>query len=140
MKAAIESTLTLETVAEHFEQWRSAKKKRERIPDHLWREAIDLLDRYGISHVIRTLRLNGSDLNKRRGITARTQRAKVTATKASRKAPAFVEIDPQAVAQASGRDTTASWLELQRPDGLCLRIHPSEGRELLALVDRFMGT
>lgn len=140
MKAAIESTVTLETVAEHFVQWRSRKKKRERIPEQLWREAIDLLEHYGISQVTRTLRLSGSDLNKRRRITTRSRRAKVSKTKDTRKDTAFVEFDPQAVSQALGRDTTASWLELQRPDGLRLRIHPREGSELLALVDRFMGT
>lgn len=140
MNAPIESTLTLETVGDHFEQWRSSKKKGERIPEQLWQEAIDLLDRYGISQVTRTLRLSGSDLNKRRGITARARRAKVTKTHDTRLDTAFVEIDPQAIAPSSQRNATASWLELQRPDGLCLRVHPSEGSELLALVDRFMGT
>ena len=139
MKAPIESTLTLETVAEHFEQWRSSKKKRERIPEQLWQEAIDLLNRYGISQVTRTLRLSGSDLNKRRGMTARARRAKLTKTKDTRRDTAFVEIDPQAVAQSSERNATTSWLELQRPDGLRLRIHPGERRELLTLVDCFMG-
>lgn len=139
MKAPIESTLTLETVAEHFEWWRSGKKKGDRIPDHLWQEAIDLLDRHGISQVTRTLRLSGSDLHRRRGNTTGARRAKVTKTKDTRKDTAFVEIDPQTVAQSTQHNATASWLELQRPDGLCLRIHPSEGSELLALVDRFMG-
>jgi hypothetical protein len=43
MKAPIESPLTLEAVAGHFEQWRRNKKKGERIPEHLWSEAIDLV-------------------------------------------------------------------------------------------------
>ena len=68
MKAPIESPLTLEAVAEHFEQWRSNKKKGERIPEQLWSEAIDLVGTYGVSQVTRTLRLGGADLNKRRGI------------------------------------------------------------------------
>ena len=50
-----------------------------------------------------------------------------------------MEIDRQAVAQATGRNVTAAWLELHRPDGLRLRVHPSEGSELLALIDRFLG-
>ena len=66
MKAPTESILTLEAVAAHFEQWRSRKTKGEPIPEPLWRESIDLLDRYRISQVTRKLRLSGSDLNKRR--------------------------------------------------------------------------
>ena len=42
MKTPIESPLTLEEVAEHFEQWRRGKKKGERIPQQLWREAVVL--------------------------------------------------------------------------------------------------
>ena len=133
MKAVMESTLSLESVAEHFAQWRSSKKKGERIPEHLWGEAIELLGRYSISQVVRTLCLSGADLNKRRGIRGGGGRRKRTAPEA-----AFVEINRTDVAQASGLNVTASWLELQRPDGLRLRIHPSDGGELLALVDRFM--
>lgn len=139
MKAPIESTLTLEAVAEHFAQWRSRKKKGEPIPKELWREAIELLGHYGISQVTRTLRLSGSDLNKRRGISGGGRRRKGTKVKDKHAGAAFAEIDRQAVAQASGLNATAAWLELHRPDGLRLRIHPSEGSELLALVDRFMG-
>jgi len=140
MKTPIDSTLTLEVVAEHFAQWRSRKKKGERIPECLWREAIELLNHCGISQVTRVLRLSGSDLNKRRGITGSTRRRKATQTTQTSAATAFVEIDRQDVAQASRPNATAAWLELQRPDGLRLRIHPSQGSELLSLVDRFMGT
>jgi len=33
----------------------------------------------------------------------------------------------------------AVWMELERPDGLRLRIQPTRGADLLALVDRFLG-
>ena len=52
---------------------------------------------------------------------------------------AFVEIGHRDVAQATGLNAAAPWLELHRPDGLRLSIHPRDGGELLALVDRFMG-
>ena len=139
MKAPNESTLTLETVAGHFAQWRSGKNKGERIPEQLWREAIDLIDGYGISQITRTLRLSGSDLNKRRGVIGRARHRKITDVKGTNAGAAFVEVDFQGVAQASGLNATAAWLELHRPDGLRLRIHPGGGSELLALVDRFMG-
>jgi len=130
MKAPIESTLTLEAVAEHFVQWRSVKKKGERIPEHLWNEAVGLVGPYGVSQVTRTLHLSGRDLNKRWGLigTGRRRRAPDGAR-------AFVELDRTLVAQALGPNARAPWMELERPDGLRLRI---QGADLLALVERFM--
>ena len=134
MKTPTESILTLEAVATHFEQWRSRKAKGEPIPEPLWREAIELLDRYRISQVTRKLRLSGSDLNRRR-------RQFGAASPPSKQAQetTFVEIDAMLSDPASGPATTKGWLELSRPDGMRLHIHPREGRELLALVDHFMG-
>ena len=116
MKAPIESPLTLEVVAEHFEQWRRNKKKGERIPEELWGEAIELVDTYGVSQVTRTLRLGGADLNKRRGIVGAGRRRRSQGTKA-----AFVEVEPAVVERAVGPpESTAPWMELERPDGFRL--------------------
>jgi hypothetical protein len=134
MKAPIESTLTLEEVAEHFEQWRRSKKKGKRIPEQLWSEAIGLVGTYGVSQVTRTLRLSGTDLNQRRGKIGAGQRRRGPVGET-----AFVEVDRALVGQAPGPEATAVWMELQRPDGLRLRIQPSGGADMLALVDRFMG-
>ena len=133
MRAPMESTLTLEEVAKHFKQWRSVKKKGERIPEPLWNEAVGLVGSYAVSQVTRTLRLSGTDLNKRRGIvqTSRYRRGPDGGT-------AFVEVDPTLVGQALGADTSALCLELERPDRLRLRIPPTQGADLLALVERFM--
>ena len=133
MNAPIESPLTLETVAEHFEQWRRNKKKGERIPEQLWSEAIDLVGRYGVSQVTRTLRLSGTDLNKRRGIIRGKHRA------GSSGKMAFVELNPGLVDQALVPQANAAWMELERPDGLRLRIRPTGGADMLALLDRFLG-
>jgi hypothetical protein len=126
--------LTLETAAEHFEQWRRNKKKGERIPETLWSEAIALVGRYGVSQVTRTLRLSGTDLNKRRGVVGTGQRRRSQVGKA-----AFVEIDPALVDPARGVEAGAAWMELERPDGLRLRVRPSGGADMLALLDRFLG-
>lgn len=134
MKAPTGSNLTLEAVAAHFEHWRSRKTKREPIPETLWREAIDLLDRYRVSQVTRQLRLSGSDLNKRRRQFSATSPALKQAQETT-----FVEIDAKLTDPAHGPTSTKSWLELHRPDGMRLHIHPRDGRELLALVDHFIG-
>jgi hypothetical protein len=51
----------------------------------------------------------------------------------------FVEIDPVVMSRAPGPEASAVWMELERPDGLRLRIQPTGGADLLALVERFMG-
>ena len=132
MTAPNQSTLTLETVAEHFAQWRDNKAAGERIPEPLWREAIALLDTYRISQITRALRLSGSDLSKRR-----RQLTSPPPADAQEGRHTFVELEAPLINPASAKATP--WLELQRPDGLCLRIHAGERADLLALVDRFIG-
>ena len=127
-------TLTLEEVAEHFEDWRRQKRRGERIPEQLWSEAIALVEAYGLSQVTRRMRLSGRDLNKRRGLPGsgrrRARRAEAPAT--------FVELTPEVVVQAQRRQSTAPCLELIRPDGLRLRIEPGDGIEPRAVLERFM--
>ena len=131
MKTHIESALTLEEVAAHFAQWRRNKKKGERIPQPLWREAIELVNTHGVSKVTRTLRLSATDLNKHRGIVGAKQRRQALVSKT-----AFVEVEHPPIPVP---DTEAMWMELERPDGMRLRIRPTQGVDMLALVERFMG-
>ncbi len=130
----IDAPLTLKEVAKHFKQWRNIKRKGERIPDRLWREAVGLLGTYGISQVIRTLRLSGKDLNKHRKIVEADQRKPDAGDGA-----AFVEIDRTFLDQAMESKTPVACLELERPDGLRMRIQPTQNAEILALIDHFMG-
>ncbi len=134
MKKAIKATVTLEKVAKHFKQWRSIKKKGERIPDHLWYEAVGLLNTYGSTLVTRTLRLSSTDLNKHRRLIESEQYQPNSDDET-----AFVEIDSILLDQAIESKTPATWMELERPDGLRLRIQPTQSADMLALVDRFMG-
>ena len=133
MKARMESSLTLEVVAEHFDQWRRRKRNGERIPDQLWCEAVELVSRYGVSRVIATLRLNGTDLNKRRGIIEAGRHEKANGADT-----AFVEMEPLVTDQAVGPESTAVWMELERADGMRLRIRAAHGLDMLGLVERFM--
>ena len=64
MKTKTSPPLTLEAVAKHFEQWRSNKKKGERIPESLWFEAIGLASDYPLSRVCRDLHLCATDLKR----------------------------------------------------------------------------
>ena len=133
MKARMESSLTLEVVAAHFDQWRRRKRKGDRIPDQLWCEAVELVSRYGVSRVIATLRLNGTDLNKRRGIIEAGRHEKTPGGDT-----AFVEMEPLVTDQAVRPESTAVWMELERTDGMRLRIRGERSVDLLRLVERFM--
>ena len=133
MKACIESTLTLEAVAEHFERWRSNKRKGDRIPEQLWSEAIGLVSSYGVSRVARILRLGGRDLNKRRGITGAARNDEAIGGDTP-----FVEIDPVVMDQAVGPASAAVWMELERADGMPLRLRAVHRVDMLGLVERFM--
>jgi len=134
MNAAVTPRLSLDEVAEHFAQWRSRKKIGERIPEHLWREAIGLLGAYPVSQVTRTLRLGGRDLNRRREMMESG-----TGGNCAEGEMAFVEIDRTLVAETVSPGVSATVMELQRPDGLRLRVQPATGAEMLALLDRFLG-
>jgi hypothetical protein len=133
MKALNDPALTLEAVARHFEQWRRNKRPGERIPERLWNEAASLVGAYSASKVTRTLRLSATDLNKRRGGIETVNRQGSGNSKA-----AFVEVAPEAIEQTLRPSSTTAWMELERPDGLRLRIGPGSGADLLAVLDRFV--
>ena len=133
MNARSEATLTLEAVAKHFAHWRRKKTNGERIPEELWNEALGLLETCGISRVSRTLRLSYTELDKRRELMD---------TRPCGQAPseeAFVEVDQTLVDQVPRSEAGAVWMELERPDGMRLRIRPTHRVDMLALVERFMG-
>ena len=52
----------LKAVLRQFEQWRAAKQRGERIPQHLWKAATSLYPRYTVNRIARYLRLDGADL------------------------------------------------------------------------------
>jgi hypothetical protein len=135
MQPSMESPLTLEAVAERFAQWRRGKKKGERIPEPLWHEAVERVDTYGVSQVSRVLRLGGRDLNKRRGVSGSGRRRRRRMAQST----AFVEVERGSpTAPDSSSPSCAVWVELERPDGVRLRIHGDPGLDLSGLIGRFL--
>ena len=135
MISAQSKSLILEEVAEHFAQWRSHKKKGDRIPEPLWCEAIELLCDYPITRVVRTLRLSATDLKKRQLELSDTKSLQETGS-----ALGFVEVDSSLIGQALSSVATPVVIELHRPDGLRLRVESASGADVLALAERFMGS
>ncbi|MDX9789158.1 MAG: hypothetical protein RBT11_20465 [Desulfobacterales bacterium] len=94
--------ISLETVAQRFEQWRSSRSsKRERIPLELWHAAAALCHSYSINKVCRRLGLSNTDLKLR-----------VSPEKTS---TGFVQLD-------SGCFSGQWHLTCDRPDGASLRL------------------
>ncbi len=130
MKVIESKTLTLETVTKHFEEWRRIKKKGERIPDRLWSESVSLLSDYSLNRIARTLHLWAKDIKKHRDALSTQSNLTTSGSKMT-----FVEIDQPLLGAAAAR---TALMELERPDGLRLRIQPTTGADMLALVTRFM--
>ena len=131
MKAVESKALTLEAVAKHFQDWRSKKSKGEQIPDCLWLEIIELLCDHSLNRVARTLHLCAADIKKRQhALSAQSGLTTPGSTGVS-----FVEIDPTRVAAAAARTAV---MEVERPDGLRLRIEPQTPADTLALLERFL--
>ena len=53
---------TLEEVKSRFEQWRTSRRKKTRIPDELRKQVLALLKQYPKTKVLRTLGINSSQL------------------------------------------------------------------------------
>ena len=130
MKVLESKKLTLETVSKHFTVWRSKKKKGERIPQQLWSESIALLSDHSLNRIARTLRLCPNDIKKHREALT----AQGGTTTPGTPAMTFIEIDQPFVGAAA----QTALMELVRPDGLRLRIQPTNGADVLALATRFM--
>jgi hypothetical protein len=130
MKAIESKTLTLETVTKHFEEWRSNKKQGERIPDWLWSESVALLSDYSLNRIARTLHLCAKDIKKHRDALTAQSNLTLPASEMT-----FVEIDHPLVGAAAA---PTALLEVERPDGLRLRIQPTTGADVLALFTCFM--
>ena len=50
---------------QQFEQWRSQRKGRGRLPDHLWALAVELAMEFGVSRTAKTLRLAHNTLKRK---------------------------------------------------------------------------
>ena len=121
MKARIDPTLTLEDVVKHIEQWRRSKKKGES----------GYRSSYGAKHSAWWVLMGsrGSAESCVSAIQNSTSAAGSSRQVGTGGVPgeegAFVEIEPVLVDQILSPDATALWMELERPDGLGLRIRPT---------------
>ncbi len=55
----------LDAVRQAFDQWRSTRRGRERIPEELWQAAVDLSGSYSVCKIATELKLDYSRLRRR---------------------------------------------------------------------------
>ena len=62
--------VTLEEARERFEEWRSTRKGKARIPTELWSAAVEVARKEGINRTARELHVAWDDLKRRMATTA----------------------------------------------------------------------
>lgn len=141
MEAHARDDLTLAHVRAEFDQWRSRRSGRGRIPDRLCRLAVSLLDSFSTAVVCRKLRLSAGDLRKhRQALDAKPAMPKTAV-------PAFVEL--RAVDLTPARPTRISDVEapalpiravIERGDGsrLALELAPTTSALLESVITMFL--
>ena len=105
----------LAQAAARFDQWRRSASARGRIPDSLWKLAVDLARAHGLSPTARALKLGHYDLKKR--VVERAALAQPDVAAAG-----FVELKPAAPAMPC-----QCTIEFEKPCGSRLRIELQGG-------------
>ena len=113
----------LERLAEQFTDWRQSRPRRERIPSAWWAQAVSLSHVLPVSRVAKRLGLGVNDLKKRCGSQS------AVASPSSAAAVTFVEVTAPASRMTSGVE-----LEVQRPDGVELRLTAEEATPALTTL------
>jgi hypothetical protein len=111
---------------ERIENWRKTRAKPERMAEDLWRGAVKLAGRHGINPIARALRLDYYAL--KGWIDGRGHRR---APRATRKAPAFVEVRPAPAAPS------VCLLEIEEPKGAKMTVRLSSAAEVVAVAEAF---
>lgn len=108
-----EVTTGLESLRTNLEGWRGQRRKGGRIPDGLWRQAVEAVRRYGLNPVSRALRLDYYQLKRRA--------AEEEARRAGR--AEFVELRQTRPVEEPGPEAgLACVVELEKGNGTRMRI------------------
>jgi len=106
-----------------IEQWRRRRRPHTRIPEELWREAVELAGAYGVHRTAKALRLGYYSVKKR------------AAACSGERAPEFVEILPGGMAATRPE----CLIEVEDGGGVTMRIRLQGGEfpDVAALVGVF---
>jgi hypothetical protein len=128
----VDGTNDLEQLRRRFEEFRNRRRSRGRLPDTLWKEAVEVARGYGLNPTAQVLRLDYNRLKKR--LTATPDRAK--RKKEERSAPAFVELMGPA---PGGTSDCQIEVESDRGAKLRLQLKGIATSELASLIRTLIG-
>lgn len=128
------SSSELEQLQRRFEEYRSLRPSRGRLPPALWKEAAEAARRFGLNPVAQTLHLDYARLKKR--MTAMASNSASKRTKETRPAADFVElIQPT----TSTRQDCHIEVEMSHGAKLRVELRGIATNELAGLIRGFLG-
>ncbi len=117
-------TVDLPDLKAQLDQWRGSHRKRARIPDHFYKTALSLLDRYSVAAICRETRLRPASLRKHaappRGVPTSPPSTSFLQLNAADLVPRHVSAPAQSLVPQSD---AASRLLFERADGSRLTLH-----------------
>ena len=117
---------TLEEVQRLFEEWRQGKKRRERIPETLWKAANSLSGQFSAHQISKLLHLNHTAVRDR--IKAQNQ---AEGKAGGAKETAFIELEVIPAVRAAGDCV----IEIEKKNGARLKISfKSGGPDMIGLT------
>jgi hypothetical protein len=119
--------LTLKKVQADFKKWRKTRGKRTKIPDHLWRCAIELTNSHRITNITNALGINHSALKNR------IKSTKINHIKSSEHI-AFLELDVKQPTTILNGNTL---VEYKRLDGSSMAVQTSCS-QVVTLIETFL--
>ncbi len=131
MTSTVAPALTLDDVAERFDQWRLLKKSGEKIPSELWDLAKSLKGHYKISHIGKRLHLSASQM-RREGVASPSAHTKQPSPKKDK----FVNVQFDSVLPSAG--VAQPDVILKRPDGMQLTLSQPSTKHLSLLIKSFI--
>ena len=114
----------IDRVKKRLEKWRKSRKPRSRIPERLWKSAVQAAEQCGLNRTAKVLHLDYYTLKQRIEAAGGIQES----------APAFIELSPAGIGS-----TAECIIECENRNGAKMRIHIKgmEAPDLNALSSAF---
>ncbi len=130
----------LPDLKDQLDTWRQSHRKRARIPDHFYKSAVSLLDRYSVSAICQQTRLRPASLRKHAAPPRHVAASPVGPPSSSSSSP-FLQLNASALVprHAPPIDSHARLL-FERADGSRLTLHlgAADPAQLEALCAAFL--
>ncbi len=124
--------LSLKKVQANFEQWRTKRPKKSKIPDDLWQQAMPLFKKYPKGKICKALKLSGGQTN------AKLKSMGNNTLKIPSKPTTFVPIAVPPMIQKAEQPCVPGKLEIKRADGAVIVMEGLNKKTLTQVLSQFM--